>query len=192
MRRNLKVRCQFFRRVLMPKSNLVNALACVAISFSLVQIANARAVDTSYPPETMGVWFVDNPEGRQQCRDYKKILKTSKSDWDVISGHLVDSTVISPRLIHEYSEYGEGNFYLAYSPATRTGRQSWRMAAWLGIDAIADGPDAKPVDVTMKLKDGRLHLRYQDQHSDNANSGAHSALRRCADVPEGMYRSVPV
>jgi hypothetical protein len=159
----------------------------------LAQVANARAVTWTYPSETHGIWFDANPHGRQQCRDYKAVMNAREADKDVISAHLVGATVIGPQLIHDYAEYGEGNFYVVESDRVKLDRRSWQVLAFLGIDGLpARGAWPTKVIVTMTMSGGKLYLRYQEEGVANANYGTHSRLVRCAKVPEGMYDFIPM
>jgi hypothetical protein len=79
----------------------------LAILFTVAVDTDARAVAWIYPSVTHGVWFADNSDGREQYRAYKRI---DKANADAVSTRLAGATIISPRLIHEYADYGEGGF----------------------------------------------------------------------------------
>ncbi len=178
----------------MPDRVLRNALiACgkVAITAGVLTASTAFAGNhqTSYPFSLRGIWVNDSNEGKAQCLAYKKADKTKD---DEVSARLVGTVLISNAMMHAYSEYGEGNFY-GLRKLEKTGRNSWRAGVAIGIDTSPE--ISQPVDETLTMRlaaNGRLIVASKPPPLNISGSWQVSYnLRRCADLPNGMYGGAP-
>lgn len=138
-----------------------------------------------YPRALQGIWFDNNAEGRAQCQAYKSADKT---DRDEVSGRLVGGVLISGSIMHAYSEYGEGNFY-QLRRLEKVGRDNWRVAVAVGIDTVPEASQAEDDVFAVQLFKAVLTVRTKPQALDLKESWRVAyRLRRCADVPAGIYR----
>jgi hypothetical protein len=178
----------------MPDRVLGNTLiACTkgAITAGVLAASTAFAGNhqTSYPLSLRGIWVNDGSEGKTQCLAYKKADKTKD---DQISARLVGTVLISNAMMHDYSEYGEGNFY-ALRKLEKAGRNSWRAGVAIGIDTSPEL--SQPVDETLMMRltpNGRLIVTSKPPPLNIKGSWQVSYnLRRCADLPNGMYGGGP-
>lgn len=136
-------------------------------------------------PETLrGVWYRDDPEGASSC-DRFRAVPSGAGGTDEAMIALIGSLVVTSNLIHEYAEYGEGNFHVVESvePANEG---AWQVRTWLGIDAIPQEPSAgRRVVSQLALQSGKLHWR------SSAHLGqATSTYFRCGDVRSDGHHPV--
>jgi hypothetical protein len=149
--------------------------------------AQAAAPDSkrqfvTVPAELIGVWSSDDADGRAQCNRYRALpADIGESDEGWVS--LVGSIVITPSLIHQYSEYGEGNFY-AVRGIEALGGGNWRVAVQVGIDTMPTD-EGQPDTNTYRLKLKQARLRWESE----APAGAYaSAYFRCGDIRRDVYQ----
>lgn len=96
---------------------------------------------------------------------------------------MVGSMVITPRLIHEYSEYGEGNFNVVREIAS-LGDGSWRVKVQVGIDSMpADDAGIEVEAHLLELKQERLSWERYKADEENPSS-----YFRCGDVRTDLYQ----
>ena len=134
------------------------------------------------PAVLHGVWYQDDAAGRAQCDRYRALPENiGETDDGWIS--LVASVVITPRLVHEYSEYGEGNFN-AVRDVESVGDGSWRVKVEVGIDYMpADDADTGVEAYLLELKQGRLGWSPYE-----VTRGHASSYFRCGDVRTDLYQ----
>lgn len=122
---------------------------------------NPHSQPAALPPEVHGVWHRDDAAGRVQCDRYlalpEDIDENDENDDGWIS--MVGSIVITPMLIHEYAEYGEGNFNLVKEIAD-LGDGSWLVGVHVGIDFIPAADDNFGAD-TYRLDLQQQTLRWE-------------------------------
>ena len=94
---------------------------------------------------------------------------------------MVGSIVITPRLIHEYSEYGEGNFNEVREIAS-LGDGSWRVKVQVGIDSMP-ADDAHFEAYLLELQQERLS--WEPYKADEESP---SSYFRCGDVRTDLYQ----
>lgn len=144
------------------------------------------------PAGLPGVWFRDDPGGHAQCERYRALPADAgksgeggpdEGGADEAWMSMVGSLVITPGLIHAFSEYGEGNFNVVREIESE-GDGRWRVEVQVGIDAMpVDGEPAETDSYRMELHRGRLGWGPLDA------GGAHaSTFFRCGDVRGDVYR----
>lgn len=83
------------------------------------------------PKALRGVWYPDDATGHAQCERY---LGASPQVGDEESIAMIGSLVVTPSLVHEYADYGEGTFF-AVRTINRNG-DAWKLEVAVGIDTI--------------------------------------------------------
>lgn len=97
---------------------------------------------------------------------------------------MVGSIVITPTLIHEYSEYGEGNFN-AVKEIASLGDGFWRVKVHVGIDSMpTDDADLEVETYLLELQQERLSWEPHGSNGEHASS-----YFRCGDVQAELYRN---
>lgn len=134
------------------------------------------------PAQLIGVWSSDDADGRAQCDRYRALpADIGGSDDGWIS--LIGSVVITPSMIHQYSEYGEGNFYAVRGIET-LGVGGWKVVVQVGIDTIPADEDQSDTDTyRLKLQQERLSLEPEAPAEDHA-----SVYFRCGDIRRDVYQ----
>lgn len=128
------------------------------------------------PEELGGVWYVDDPAGHAQCARYR----AASPHWgDEESIAMVGSLVVTPDLIHEYAEYGEGNFFAVRSVTRRD--SAWRIDVAIGTDTIPRGGPDDALDVyRLELDQDRLYWEPWDTAAKGLAYFRCDAVRRGA------------
>lgn len=88
---------------------------------------------TTIPDPLGGVWYVDDADGRASCRKYwttdaATIERTGQDP-------LIGAMVISRQIVHRYSEYGEGDFFVV-SKASKEREGVWTMSGHVFVDSL--------------------------------------------------------
>jgi hypothetical protein len=158
-------------------------LRCAAVIATVAFTASAAQADSTpphFPLVLHGLWFDDNSKGRAQCRAFKK---AANADDDEVSRLLVGGKLIGKSMIHDYAEYGEGNFY-ELRALEKTSRDSWRIAVAIGIDTLPEPSQLADDIFTMQLVSGRLTIRTRPHLLDLADSWkVDYRLRHCTKTP---------
>lgn len=142
----------------------------------------AQSRPAALPAAAHGVWYRDDAAGRAQCDRYRA-LPAAIDDTDDGWMSLVGSVVITPRLVHEYSEYGEGDFH-AVRETERVGEGSWRVRVEVGVDSMpADDADTGAEAYLLELQQGRLGWKPYE-----ATEGRTVNYFRCGDVRTDLYQ----
>lgn len=132
------------------------------------------------PAELIGVWSGDDADGRAQCARYRA-LPAHVGESDEGSASLIGSVVITTGMIHQYSEYGEGNFY-AVRGVEALGAGIWKVVVQLGTDAMPTAGDQS------ERETHRLEVR-QDRLSWKPHAPAEDlAYFRCGDIRRDVYQ----
>jgi hypothetical protein len=168
------------------RHSVLGALATMMVGSLAVSTAAAKGSKLAYPVQLQGIWYNDDAEGKAQCRDYRKSNKND--DDDEVSRYLVGAMVISGSMMHDYSEYGEGNFY-GLRRLEKTGRDSWRVGVAYGIDTVPEESQTEDDTLIVKLARGKLTVRTLPHMLNLKDSWQlNYKLARCADLPEGFDR----
>lgn len=144
-------------------------------SHIFLQAGQAPALP-SLPEALLGVWYPDDKKGASKCGQYRALSDVPQGSDDVTVA-LVGSLVVTPRLIHAYSEYGEGDFHVV-ERVEPEGRDAWRITASVGIDAMPDDASAD-VRVLSRLSVHAGKLQWRSP-ADRARS---STYVRCDARP---------
>jgi hypothetical protein len=159
---------------------LIPALA-LTLSASLASPAAAKY--PSVPKELHGVWMNDDAAGQAQCRDYTAALGKGL---DAARNYLVGAEVITRKIVHSYSEYGEGNFY--QPTAIRSiGKQEWRLKTRVGFDQMPGGEHTGSAEFRLALRSGKLNWVNVSFDGEPSASQDSIALFRCAPIPAELY-----
>jgi len=152
--------------------------------------ANSSAASADTPmsrpdelPEALrGVWYRDDATGHAQCERYRG---ASPQVIDEESIAMIGSLVITPRLVHEYADYGEGTFF-AVRTINRSGN-AWQIEAAVGIDTISTlEPDQDPDPYRLELAQGKLLWEPWDDALQS------QPYFRCGNVrPDYLGRAAP-
>jgi hypothetical protein len=180
----------------LPRRVAVSAVVCLLSACGTIAAEQSSHPTTSaaatgvadkleYPPATLpaeliGVWSSDDADGRAQCARYRA-LPADVGESDEGSTSLIGSVVITASMIHQYSEYGEGNFY-AVRGVEALGTGIWKVVVQLGTDTVpTDG--GQPERETH-----RLEVR-QDRLSWEPHASAEDlAYFRCGDIRRDVYQ----
>lgn len=167
-------------------------MTCAALIILLVTCActgtqaaerKRQATASTLPSPLFGIWYENNADGKRSCKAYSKI-KSSK-DTDAVSASLVGSLVITAKLVHAYSEYGEGNFY-AVKKVTKSGNHGWKVDTLLYIDAMPSGEeyDSGAETLNLLVESGVLVVTFEGWKDERNSQG----YFRCSEVSKGMHR----
>jgi hypothetical protein len=134
-----------------------------------------------FPVPLRGVWYADDAAGKAQCQGY---LAVDKSNAEQVSATLVGAVIIDRSTMHDYAEYGEGNFY-ALRRLKASGRNRWFADAATGIDAPPEASAREDESFTLQLARGRLMASQTPipPCATRTNKIAYK-LARCADLPK--------
>ena len=139
-------------------------------------------LSSTIPTELIGVWHRNDNRGRQLCDIYKKAR--SAQELDEKPYPLVGSLVITKAMVHAYSDYGEGNFYVVKRVAD-LGNKTWEIMALLGIDGIPTPEYGKKVTSRLMVRSGLLSMEDINAPLDNAYPS--HRFFRCGKVIDGLY-----
>lgn len=150
--------------------------------------ANAQTKDArqqvlpAMPDALIGVWHRNDRDGRLDCEAYRKI--ESAGDITEETGGLVGGLMITSHLVHAYSNYGEGNFYLV-KRVVGLGNQQWEVDALAGIDSMpSEGVGDFKGTFRFVVASGLLSMKEVDVPEGIAQV---SDFFRCGKVLDGMY-----
>lgn len=172
---------------------LAGLLACP----SLVQGAPRPQADDAAPPvpradaaripePALGVWYPDDAQA--QCGHYLQ-APGPDDDVDADTIALVGALVVTPRLVHAYAEYGEGEFHLV-KRVEQVADATWRVEADVGIDVLPDpsvpadavAPEVFRLDLR---SDAMTWSRWEPGAGADDASAVHYV--RCGAVRAGLY-----
>lgn len=142
---------------------------------------DAPRQSATLPAELLGVWSRDDADGRAQCDRYRALpADIGESDEGWIS--LVGSLIITPNMIHEFSEYGEGNFNMI-KEVEKAGDDLWVVKVKVGIDHM-------PVDDQIETYAYQIRLHQERLGWGSLEAGEEYALTflRCGDVRADVYQ----
>lgn len=148
------------------------------------------------PDALRGVWYPDTDAGRADCQAYRA-LTPEQAKRDAGGTPLVGATVVLGRLVHQFAEYGEGNFYAPRDVHTLADGQ-WRLHSLLWLDerpaanAPADDSSQSSVD-GLALRNERLYWYRDIPPTATSLTGEpdQPALFRCAAVRPEIYPVEP-
>jgi hypothetical protein len=165
----------------MPRfAGLSSAAALLASGWSVLLVA-APAQQVAFPLALRGIWYSDDAAGKAQCKSY---LAVDKSNSERVLGTLVGAVVIDRSIMHDYAEYGEGNFY-ALRRLKASGRNGWFAGAATGIDAEPEA--SQPEDQSFKLQLAKGRLTASQGPTPRGATGTTTIaykLARCAGLPK--------
>ena len=98
-----------------------------------LQLAAKSEHLTTVPDPLGGVWYIDDAVGRASCQQY---LTTDAATIERTGQDpLIGAVVISRKIVHRYSEYGEGNFFVV-SKASNDGEGAWTLRGQVFVDSL--------------------------------------------------------
>lgn len=143
-----------------------------------VDQSSAVSSSTALMPESLrGVWYPDHAEARAACKTY---LCTDAATIER-TGHdpLVGAVIVTPNMVHWYSEYGEGNF-LRIDATTKTDDGAWALSGQVFMDSLP-GAGERGAEHTERFKlsgKGRA-VSFMDAEGQS--------FFRCGDVRSDLY-----
>jgi len=144
--------------------------------------AATQQVLTTIPNILLGAWHRNDHDGRRDCKAYREIK--SASDVTEETRGLVGALMITSHLVHAYSEYGEGNFYLV-KRVVGLGNQRWNVDALVGIDSMpAEGNDDYKGMFRFSVASGLLSM---NEVGTPVGTAPAAVFFRCGKVLRGMY-----
>ena len=170
-----------YGRQSIPGSLMLAGLLLCGGSIASTEAATQQIL-TTMPDTLLGAWHRNDDDGRRDCEAYRRIK--SASDITEETGGLVGALMIARNLVHAYSDYGEGDFYVV-KRVVKTGDQTWEVDALVGTDSMPseelhDGEDR----VRFTAVSGMLTMSQLDSRDGSTYA---SQFVRCGDVLEGMY-----
>ena len=134
------------------------------------------------PDALIGVWHSNDRDGRADCEAYRKI--ESVGDITEETSGLVGGLMITSHLVHAYSDYGEGDFYLV-KRVVGLGNQQWEVDALVGIDSIpSEGVGDFKGTFRFAVVSGLLSMTEVGAAEETAQA---SNFFWCGKVLDGMY-----
>ena len=92
--------------------------------------------------------------------------------------------MITRHLVHAYSDYGEGNFYVV-KRVVKLGSQDWEIDVLIGIDSMpSGGVDEYKGTFRFTVASGLLSMKEVDAPEGVAQA---SDFFKCEKVLDGMY-----
>ncbi len=166
----------------------MHAAAMLAGLLMLCGAASAQTKDArqqvlpAMPDALIGVWHSNDRDGRLDCEAYRKIESASAITEE--TGGLIGGLMITSHLVHAYSDYGEGDFYLV-KRIVGLGNQQWEVEALVGVDSmpseeVADFKGTFRFDVVS----GLLSMTEVGAAEGTAQA---SNFFKCGEVLDGMY-----
>lgn len=155
-------------------------LLCGAAS---AQTKDARQqVLPAMPDALIGVWHSNDRDGRLDCEAYRKIESANSITEE--TGGLIGGLMITSHLVHAYSDYGEGDFYVVKRVVELDGQQ-WEVDALVGTDSMPSaGSDDLKDTFRFAVVSGLLSMTEVGVVDGIAPA---SNFFRCGNVPDGMY-----
>ena len=141
-----------------------------------LQPASKSEYPTTVPDPLRGVWHVDDADGRASCRKY---LTTDAATIEQTGQDpLIGAVVISRQIVHRYSEYGEGDFFVV-SKASKEREGTWTLSGHVFVDSLpGEGERGAEVSKRFELSKSGVAL-YSSEENQN--------LFRCGSVRNDLY-----
>jgi hypothetical protein len=142
-----------------------------------LQPASNSDYPTTVPDPLGGVWYVDDAEGRASCRKYwttdaATIERTGQDP-------LIGAMVISRQIVHHYSEYGEGDFFVV-SKASKEREGVWTLSGHVFVDSLpGEGERGAEVSERFELSMNGTAL--------SSSEAVGQTYFRCGHVREDLY-----
>ena len=153
------------------------ALTCAALP------VEARNKSPTMPRELLGIWQPSTSEGATRCAQFRAFDHVGRPDADERFWPLVGAVVITPRMAHSYSDYGEGDFHSVHR-VTRLRAAEWRIEGPVGIDTMP-APDEPHESSRFVLKRGVLRW-YMTASEGGEYQADDAGYTRCTDLPADM------
>jgi hypothetical protein len=142
-----------------------------------IQPAPKSEQPTPIPGPLGGVWYIDDADGRASCQRYL----TTDADAIERTGQdpLVGAVVISRQIVHRYSEYGEGNFFVV-SKVSMEREGAWALRGQVFVDYLP-GEDERGAEFS------ELFVLSKNGMALSTSSAASITLFRCGSVRDDLY-----
>jgi hypothetical protein len=140
--------------------------------------SNAATQDQATVPLALrGTWYPDDVQGRAKCESY---LRTDAMTIERTgSDPLVGAVVATPRMIHRYSEYGEGDFFRV-DRADKQSDGAWMLSGQVFVDS-------RPDDGMRGLEHAERFEMDADRLSFSSSDRPNQRFFRCGDVRGDLY-----
>ena len=170
------------------RAHVVHGAATLAGMLLLCGAASAQTKDARQqvlpvmPAALIGVWHSNDRDGRLACEAYRKIESASAITEE--TNGLVGGLMITSHLVHAYSDYGEGNFYLV-KRVVGLGNQQWEVDTLVGIDSMpSEGVSDFKGTFRFDVVSGLLSMTEVGAAEGTAQA---SNFFKCGKVLDGMY-----
>lgn len=132
---------------------------------------------TTVPDQLGGVWYVDDADGRSSCRKY---LTTDAATIERTGQDpLIGAVVISQRIVHRYSEYGEGDFFVV-NKAFKEREGTWSLSGNVFVDSLpGEGELGAELSERFELSKNGAVL--------SSSEAAGETFFRCGNVRNDLY-----
>ena len=132
---------------------------------------------TTVPSPLEGVWYIDDADGRASCRKY--LITDAAAIERTGQDPLVGAVVISRQMVHRYSEYGEGDFFVV-SKASKNGENAWTLSGQVFVDSLpGEGEHAAESSERFELSNSGAFM--------SSSEAAGQRLFRCGSVRSDLY-----
>lgn len=132
---------------------------------------------TTVPDPLGGVWYIDDAVGRASCQKY---LTTDAATIERTGQDpLIGAVVISRKIVHRYSEYGEGDFFVV-SKVSRDGEDVWTLRGQVFVDSLP-GEGERGDDFSERFALSKNGTAF------SSSEAADQTFFRCGSVRADLY-----
>jgi hypothetical protein len=171
----------FPHRVFLPLIGLfVSSCADKATAVRAEQQSQAAPVPehpTTVPYPLWGVWYIDDADGQASCRKY--LITDAATIERTGQDPLIGAVVISRQIVHRYSEYGEGDFFVV-SKASKDGENAWTLSGQVFVDSLP-GEGERGAEFSERLELSKNGTTF------SSSEAAGQTFFRCGSVRDDLY-----
>ncbi len=129
------------------------------------------------PDPLRGVWHIDDADGRASCQRY---LTTDPATIERTGQDpLIGAVVISRKIVHWYSEYGEGDFFVI-SKASKDAEGAWTLSGQVSVDSLP-GEGERGAELTERFELSKNGVAL------SLSEAAGQMFFRCGSVRADLY-----
>lgn len=123
-----------------------------AVLLASLGVTHALAQPVTIPEELAGVWSTNDKEGQEWCASYRKNPEPGENGYFGLIGNYV----FSDRMIHRYSDMGEGDFYIPRAVQI-AGKNGWQIEGRVYGDSYPSDDEGNPIIVKGDPEDDEGH-----------------------------------
>ncbi len=129
------------------------------------------------PDPLRGVWYIDGADGRASCQKY---LTTDPATIERTGQDpMIGAVVISRKIVHWYSEYGEGDFFVI-SKSSKDGEGAWTLRGQVFVDSLP-GEGERGAELTERFVLSKNGLAF------SSSEAVDQSFFRCGSVRADLY-----